>query len=132
YTPAQAQVGLHKLSALDTRLAHRRERAAAYARLLGDAVELQSVPAAGASTYYFLAARIPGGAGAMKRRLLRAGIDSAAGEEVADDCARLLGYDDCPEAARAYEEVLALPFYDGIEERIMARVASVIRKGRKA
>lgn len=129
YTPVQARLGLAKLAGLDARIDQRARLAHLYEDLLGDRIAFQRVPAQGRSSHYFLAARIPGGAAPMKRWLLRRGIDAAAGDEVADDCGRLLGAGDCPEAARAFHEVLALPFHENMSEANVRKVANQLARG---
>lgn len=125
YSPQQARLGLAKWQSLPQRTAARTRLAALYRELLKPAITLQKVAPADASTWYFLVALVPGPAERLKQALLWRGIDCAAGEEIADDVGATLGM--CsPNARHLFRHALALPLFDGMEEKAVRRVAKVL------
>lgn len=126
YTPQQAEMGLRRLPGLTSRVAARARAAERYRSLLPEEIGLQQAPRGARSTFYFLVARLPVDAGEVRRRMLRRGIDTAVHDEVVDDCAALLGYRDCPRAAQIARTAMALPLWDGIEDRTIRRVAAAL------
>jgi dTDP-4-amino-4,6-dideoxygalactose transaminase len=127
YTPEQAAIGLEKLADLDARLARRQAHAARVAELLAPDVAIQGLLPDTTSTWYFLALRLTRDAAPVRARLLWSGIDAAVAEEVADDCAALLGVDDCPQARRAFSQTLVLPLYDAMPDAVIERIAAAAR-----
>ena len=126
YLPVQAKLGLAKLNGLHERSAARAATAALYRSLIKPQIRMQEIASNAQSTWYFLVAVLPCGAAAVRRRLLWRGIDAAIEDEIADDCAALLGFDDCPNVRHLYRHALALPMYDDIPERHVRRVASAL------
>lgn len=128
YMPAQAEMGLRRLPGLEDRIRDRNRAAERYREALDPRVRLQRIARDAVSTVYFLVARLPGDAAAARRRLLARGIDAGAGDEIADDVATLLGFDDCPGAAELTRSALVLPLWDGIGGRTIRRVAGALNR----
>ncbi|HOH28804.1 MAG TPA: DegT/DnrJ/EryC1/StrS family aminotransferase, partial [Candidatus Hydrogenedentes bacterium] len=128
YMPAQARIGLRKLDTLAERLELRRHRAALMSSLLKSDIQPQHTPEGALSTWYFYVALVPGDAAHIRQRLLIRGVDAGAGNEIMDNCAALLGYDDCPRAEEVFSHALALPMYDGISEKACERVAKTLNR----
>ena len=126
YAPVQARLGLAELPGLQERMALRKERAALLRSLLRPEVRTQRVESGCQSAWYFFVAVLPGLAGPVRQRLLLHGIDAAVEDEVADNCAALLGYDDCPAVNEIFPRAIALPMYDGISESAIRRVARAL------
>lgn len=133
YTPAQARLGLKKLESLESRIAWRTRLAGLYRALLAPEIRLQRVGGGCTSTWYFLVATLPVPAEPVRLALLGRGIDSAIGEEVADDISGPLGYTDCPVATHVQSHAIALPLFDSMPEasvrRVCAAVNAVVRRG---
>ena len=128
YSPAQARLGLRKLESLPERLDLRRKRAALMTSLLRPEIQPQKTPEGALSTCYFYVVRVPGDAAALRRRLLFRGVDARVGNEIMDNCAELLGYEDCPNVRDVFPRALALPMYDGISESACEKVAKTLNK----
>jgi dTDP-4-amino-4,6-dideoxygalactose transaminase len=128
YLPFQARLGLEKLRTLPERLRVRNERAALFRSLLAPHLRTQCVEDGNVSTCYFFVVQLPCAAGPVRQRLLLRGIDAGIEGEIADDCAALLGYDDCPNVRRLYAQALALPFWDGISPKTLERVARAVNR----
>ncbi|MBP8129484.1 MAG: aminotransferase class I/II-fold pyridoxal phosphate-dependent enzyme [Candidatus Hydrogenedentes bacterium] len=128
YAPVQARVALKKLATLDERIAVRNQRAALLASLLHPDIRVQRVRAGCTSAWYFFVALLPCPAAAVRRGLLLRGIDAAVEHEIADDCAAWLGQHDCPNARDVFTRAIALPMFDGIDERTIERVARTLNK----
>lgn len=128
YSPAQAQLGLRKMDSLQERLELRRSRAALMTSLLKPEIRPQQTPPGASPTCYFYVVVLPCPAAAVRLRLLMRGIDAGVGNEIMDDCAELLGYDDCPHVKEVFSRALALPMFDGIPEKDCERVAKVLNK----
>lgn len=126
YSPVQAKLGLAKIASLEERLAIRSARAALLKSLLKPEIRAQQTLENCESTWYFFVVVLSCRASRVRAKLLLRGIDAGIKDEIADDCAALLGYDDCPNAAHAYLHALALPMYDGIAEESVRRVAQVL------
>lgn len=128
YSPAQAKVGLRKLDSLAERLELRRNRAALMTSLLKPDIRPQHTPDGVLPTWYFYVVLVPGDAARIRQRLLLRGVDAGAGNEIMDNCAELLGYNDCPHAEEVFSHTLALPMYDGISEKACERVINVLNR----
>jgi len=126
YTPIQARLGLTRLEGLPERLAQRSQAAAFLARQLKPELQVQQLLPGAVSAWYFFTVLVPGDAAAVRLKLLLHGIDAAAGPEILDDCAALLGDAQCPVTADVCRGALALPMFDGITERQLTRVATVL------
>ncbi len=126
YSPAQARMGLRKLESLESRIAWRARLAGIYRSLLHSDIRMQQVAQGTTSTWYFLVVTLPVPAEEIRLYLLTRGIDSAIGEEVADDVATPLGYSDCPVAHRIQHQVMALPLFDSMTEAQVRRVCAVV------
>lgn len=128
YSPAQARLGLRKMDSLQERLELRRNRAALMTSLLKPEIRPQQTPPGTSSTCYFYVVALPCPAADIRWRLLMKGIDAGVGNEIMDDCAELLGYDDCPNVKEIFPRALALPMFDGIPEKDCERVATALNK----
>lgn len=128
YTGQQAMIGLAKLADLDARLARRARNAAWLSSRLDDLAPAQQLLPGATGTWYFHVVRLPVPAARVRSRLLARGIDAAVGDEIADDCAALLGQGDCPEARHAFGHGLALPMFDDMDEVVLTRIAVAVRR----
>lgn len=128
YLPLQARLGMRKLASLGERIRHREACVELLRSALGPAVPLQAVRPGCLSTWYFAAAVLPRPAFSVRRKLLLRGIDAGVEDEVADDCAMLLGDEGCPNAGNIFGRALALPMFDGIKESVVRRVGWGIEK----
>ena len=128
YTPAQAQLGLEKTISLEERIAARNRLAERYSALLHPSIKPQRVAEDARSTWYFYVVRLPIEAGAARLALLRRGIDTAIGDEIADDVATPRGFADCPHAAALPRHAMALPMYEELSDRAVARVANALNR----
>ncbi len=128
YSPAQAVIGLENLASLEARIRTRQAAAELYRRLLAPEIGTQRISAESSSTWYFFVAVLPKEAAEVRKRLLLRGIDAGVGHEVIDDCAALLGYDDCPNATALFPRLIALPMYDGIRPKEVERVANTLNR----
>jgi dTDP-4-amino-4,6-dideoxygalactose transaminase len=128
YTPPQARLGLAKLASLDERVAHRNQRAELLRSLLHPDVRIQRVEPGCSSTWYFFIAMLPRPAAPVRARLLLRGIDAAVEDEIADDCAALLGYFDCPHTHHAFSHAIALPMHDDISQAELESVARALNQ----
>jgi perosamine synthetase len=127
YSRLQAHLGLRKLATLTDRLKHRAHLVALYRSQLGPDLPLQRQEEQAISTWYFATVTLPGRAGRRRLALLARGVDTAVEAEVMDDCAALLGQDDCPVAADLFRRNLVLPLFDSMTESQVTRVARSVR-----
>lgn len=128
YTSMQAEIGLKKLATLPRRIAERKDKTKLLRTLLSPEIRTQRVAAGCESTWYFFVALLPCGAAKVRKRLLMRGIDAGIEDEIADDCAALLRYEDCPTVADVSDRAIALPMYDGISEAAIRKVARLVNK----
>jgi len=126
YSPIQARLGLSKLATLDRRIESRRRKAELLRGLLRPEVRPQRLLDGSASSWYFLVVVLPGTAAAVRNRLLARGIDAGIEDEIADNCAALLGFRDCPNTERIYRRAIALPLYEDLPEEKVRRVAKTL------
>jgi len=126
YSPVQAKLGLSKLPGLADRMAGRRRSAGLLCSLLRPEIRPQQVIDGADPTWYFFVATLPCPAAPIRKKLLLKGIDAGVGAEVAQNTARLLGYDDCPHVGDVESRAIALPMFDGIPEKALHRVADAL------
>lgn len=127
YTAMQAVLGTLKLETLPARLERRRALAGLLRSLLRPEIRLQEELEGAASAWYFCVALLPGRAAPVRTRLLlRHWVDAAVEDEIADECALYLNRADCPNVVDLYPHALAVPFFDGITEAQIARVARAL------
>ncbi len=126
YAPAQARLGLRKIETLEARLETRRQRAALMRSLLKSDIQPQHIPEGASPAYFFFVALLPRDAVGARRHLLLKGIDAGVGNEVMDDCAALLGYDDCLHARDVFNRAMTLPMFDGMTEGDCERIAKAL------
>lgn len=128
YTPLQAELGMQKLSTLERRIDERERLVATLRARLDPTIRLQSVLPGCRSTWYFCVAILPCNAAPVRRRLLAAGIDAGVRAEIADDCAHLLGYDDCPNTEAVFARAIQVPLYEGLDGAAMDRLAEALNQ----
>ncbi len=63
----------------------------------------------------------------IRRQLLMHGIDAGIRDEIANDCGVLLGYRDCPNATRVFQQAIQLPLHEGMSEHDIRWVAQVLK-----
>mgnify|MGYP000918082221 FL=1 len=127
YTAMQAVLGTLKLETLPARLARRRALAEQLRARLRPEIRLQEVLDGADAAWYFCVALLPRRAAPVRTRLLlRHWVDAAVEDEIADECARYLNRADCPNVVDIYPHALAVPFFDGITEAQIARVARAL------
>ena len=91
-------------------------------------IRVQHVPEGRESTWYFFVVMLPCEADPVRRRLLLRGIDAGIREEIADNCASMLGYHDCPHVDYVSSHAMALPMYDGISDKAIRKIAQRLNK----
>lgn len=128
YSPAQARLGLQKMDTLPERLELRRQRAGLLTSLLKKEIRPQKILEGTESTFYFYVALLPDPAADIRQKLLLKGIDAGAGNEIMDNCAKQLGYDDCQSVNEIFDRALALPMFDGISEKACEHVAKTLNR----
>jgi len=130
YAPLQAELGLEKLVSLDQRVARKRRQAEQFIKLLPPGYTVQACCPGGLPNYYFFVVKAPSGCDVrlLRRRLLYRGFDAGVGDELADDCAIILGDHTCPEAADLARRAIHLPLHEGVTDRDMARLARLLGK----
>lgn len=128
YSPAQARLGLKKMDTLPERLELRRQRAGLLTSLLKKEIHPQKILEGAESTFYFYVALMPDPAAPIRQKLLLKGIDAGAGNEIMDNCAKQLGYDDCPSVNEIFDRALALPMFDGLSEKACEHVAKTLNR----
>jgi dTDP-4-amino-4,6-dideoxygalactose transaminase len=63
----------------------------------------------------------------LRLRAYKYGIDIGIHSEVMDDCSKMLMFDDCPNVAALYNQVVLLPFFPSITKEEIKRIAAVLR-----
>ncbi len=129
YHPAQARMGIRRLGTLPDRLRVRQSNARLLASLLDPSIRVQQLLPGAESTWYFFVAVLPRRAAPLRAALLaRHGVDAAVEEEIADECARILGRADCPGVVDVYYHAMALPMFDAMNEGQVRRAAAAINR----
>jgi len=128
YLPIQASIGLKKLSSLKKRIALRKEKVSLLKSLLDPCIRIQSVEKGYKATWYFCVAILPCKASIVRKKMLLHGIDAGIEDEIADNCATILGYNDCPNVDSIFSRAIALPMYEDISEQAIQKVARVLNK----
>ncbi|BAL22733.1 DegT/DnrJ/EryC1/StrS aminotransferase family protein [Azoarcus sp. KH32C] len=126
FSAFQARLGLRKLARLAVRQQTLNARWEAMAAQLPARFERQQRGDHGKAAFYNFVARFDGDIGALRQAALRDGLDLGVGSEVMDDTAAMLGFDDCPGAARAFRQAVLLPLYPGLSERRFRRVVATL------
>jgi len=124
----QARVGLRKLGRVDAR----NDRLnAAWAELAASLPARFTVPQRGRDgepAFYNLVALYDGDIVALRRAAQRDGLDLGIGGEVMDDTAAMLGFADCPGAARARAGAVLIPLYEGLSAQRRERLVDILRR----
>ena len=63
-----------------------------------------------------------------RRFLLNRGIDAGVNAEIADDCARGLGYNDCINTANTFRYAIQLPLHEGVCEGLIRYIANKLNQ----
>jgi len=124
----QAAIAIRKLACLEQRVLKRREKAEALKRVFPSEVAAQRINAGSFANYYFFVALLPGDAQRVRRELLQNGIDAGVGSEIADDCAEIIGYSDCPVVKDVFSRAIQLPLYEDISLPQLQHIAAVLKK----
>lgn len=122
FAGVQARWARRRLHELDARHARLNRLWELFAANLPQGFEAQVRDRCGRPAFYNFVARYAGDGAALRQAAQRRGLDLGIGGEVMDDCARLLGYDDCPGAATAFRQAVLIPCWDGMDERTARRV----------
>ena len=132
FNPIQASIGIEKLPSLYGKVQQRLELAKVYRKNLTDKVKIPFIYPECIPSYYMYVVILPCPAKKIVRKLLWYGIDSAFENEIIDLVVPPEEYRSCPNAVEAYPKLIALPFYDTIEEETIEKVChsleSALRK----
>jgi len=128
YLPIQASVGLRKLQTIHERIQERKEKAELLRALLRPEISTQRIENGCESSWYFFVAILPREASSFRKKMLMHGIDAGIEDEIMDNCAALLSYEDCSNTNSIYSRAIVLPLYEGISERSIRKVARVLNK----
>lgn len=126
FSAFQALVGLRRLGSAAARSSLLNARWEQLAQGLPAGFAVQRRGDVGAPSFYNFVARFDGDLEALRAAAQRRGLDLGIRGEVMDDTASMLGYDDCPGAARAYAQAVLLPLYVGLGERRFRRMLGVL------
>ncbi len=126
YTPLQAEIGLRKLENLDERICERAKTSKMLSSLLHSEINVHDVPEGCRSSQYCFVAELPVPAARIRKRMLLKGVDAGVEEELTDNCAAILGDNDCHTLNSVYPRLISLPLFDGITEKQIHRVADVL------
>jgi perosamine synthetase len=127
FSGTQARWARRRLRQLDARHARLAPLWEQLAATLPDGFAAQAREAHGEPVFYNFVARYDGEIPALRQAALRRGLDLGIGGEVMDDCARLLGRDDCPGAARSARQAVLIPCWDGMNEATAQQVMARLR-----
>lgn len=128
YSGFQARLGLRRLGQLDRRNERLNERWEAMAKGLPEGFVRQARDRVGRPAFYNFVALSPIPPRELRKRVMRRGVDIGVGSEVMDECARMLGFEDCPVAASVSERAVLLPLYDGLSQRRFRRVIRALEE----
>jgi dTDP-4-amino-4,6-dideoxygalactose transaminase len=123
----QARLGLKRLNEVNDRNQIMNNRWAAFAKSLPPTVRPQVRDRIGEPAFHAFVALSETRPEKLRREAARRGVDVGIGGEVADDCARLLGFHDCPVAADVHSRALLLPLYPALRDREQDQVIRTIR-----
>ena len=126
YTPLQAEIGLRKLENLDERICERAKTSKILSSLLHSEIRVHAAADGCRSSQYCFVAELPVPAARVRKRMLFKGVDAGIEDELTDNCAAILGDDDCHTLNSVYPRLISLPLFDGISETQIHRVATVV------
>ena len=126
YLPVQGELGLRKLETLEARIRTRSEMAERFRSRLSPEIRVQRILPGTRSTWYFFVVLLPCEAAPVRKGLLLRGIDAGVEDEIADPCARLLGYDDCPGLEAVYSRALALPMFEDLTDKHLDKITRTL------
>jgi len=128
YSSVQASLGLEKIKTLNERMDNRREKAHYFISLLPDDIQPQVVLENSFSNYYFFVALLPDSANKLRKILLKHGFDAGVKDEIADNCAQMLKFNNCPNVEYVYENAIHLPIHENIKKEKIEYLAKIIKK----
>jgi dTDP-4-amino-4,6-dideoxygalactose transaminase len=123
FSDFQALLGMEKLSSLDERVLVRNRKAQILREFLSHNIKVQSIIPGSLSNFYFFVTVVGSDVWKVRKFLLKKGIDAGIGSEIADDCAMLLGYPDCPNARKVFEQAVQIPLYENLTDLEVKYVA---------
>jgi perosamine synthetase len=126
YTPLQAEIGLKKLETLDERISERAKASELLSSLLRSEINVHKATEGCRSSQYCFVVELPVPAARIRKRMLLKGVDAGIEDELTDNCAVILGDNDCHTVNSVYPRLLSLPLFDGITEKEIRRVADVL------
>ena len=124
----QAQLGIEKIDTLDTRIACRRKQAELFKKLLNHKIVPQHNNESVVANYYFFVVLLPVDTWPARKFLLRHGVDAGIGAEIADNCAGILGYNDCPNLTNTFLHAIQLPLHEGVSQTDICYIADKLNK----
>jgi dTDP-4-amino-4,6-dideoxygalactose transaminase len=128
YSSLQAETGLYKIDFLDLKNKLLEEKRQYYETLLPPSLIPQKSLCTDTRVPYNMTARyVKGDITGLRLRAYKYGIDIGIHSEVMDDCSKMLMFDDCPNVAALYNQVVLLPFFPSITKEEIKRIAAVLR-----
>ena len=126
YTPLQAEIGLKKLETLEERISGRSATHTLLSSLLRSEINVHTPDENCRTSQYSFVVELPVSAARIRKRLLLKGVDAGIEDELTDNCAAILGDNDCHTLNSVYPRLLSLPLFDGITDKQVQRVADVL------
>ena len=96
--------------------------------LLKSDIKYQRILENSTSSWYFFTAILPVKAYKIRKKLLYQGIDAGIEDEIADNCARLLGFNDCHNVDDIFSRAIILPLYEDISKKQIEKIAKCLNK----
>lgn len=128
FSEFQARLGIEKIKTLDTRISRRRTQAELFRKLLDNRITPQHNDEDATSNYYFFVTLLPVEPWGVRKFLLRHGIDAGIGAEITDDCAKILGYNDCVNTVNTSRYTIQLPLHEGISQKHIYYIAEKLNQ----
>ena len=129
YSGYQACLGLRKLKMVDERNKKCNQQWLRLSKDLHKAYKTQKRCLFGTPAFYnYVALSKAMPPVELRKKLRRYGVDIGIGTEVMDDCARLIGYDDCPVVNMLSHEAVLLPQYEALTEKEYAKMVIALNK----
>jgi len=126
FTVYQASLGLKKLAELNKKIAKRKKMADFLKKGLRKDIVIQEINPDSSTNYYFYVVMGAINAAKVRLELLKHGIDCGIQSEVADDCADILGFQDCPDAKRLYQYGIQIPFYESLTKSNIVYILNLL------
>lgn len=126
YSGFQARIGLRRLAELDNRNELMNKRWKMLASELPKAFSVQKREKVGYPAFYNFVALSSLDTSELRHKAAHAGADIGIRSEIMDNCASLLNTDDCPVGDRVFRQAVLLPFYEGLSEKRLRRLISIL------